>query len=273
MASLRTYPVLAALAAGILMAGCSFIGDQAESPSAAKPEKTKALTPREDKCPDPVGYWAFNEGEGTNIVDSSGNGNNGYIVNNMRGIQWAAGRSGRGLAFTSDPSRANTSGCVVVPGMNKYDFTNGITIEAWIMPDKDINLKALYEIVSDTAASNHGPGFRFLIHWQRMAFNSGDRATKKTWGASTDSLKTPIYPGTWQHVAGTYDGSVFKVYIDGEEGGASAADLKMSGGHERISIGSIREGASYGFMGVIDEVKIYDRALSAVQILKHVKFD
>jgi hypothetical protein len=89
--------------------------------------------------------------------------------------------------------------------------------------------------------------------------------------AGSTPARTPIKPDIWYHVTATYDGSVFKVYLDGEEVGVSEPGLSLTKGQKDVFIGAYCGGYAYGFEGVIDDVKIYDYALSPAQILKHAK--
>ncbi|MCK5803868.1 MAG: LamG domain-containing protein [Lentisphaeria bacterium] len=74
-----------------------------------------------------------------------------------------------------------------------------------------------------------------------------------------------------RHVAGTYDGSVFRVFVDGKLGGSSAPGLEMTKGQPDIGIGSFRYGLVLRFSGKIDDVNIHDRALSEADIRRKAK--
>jgi hypothetical protein len=73
-----------------------------------------------------VGYWSFDEGEGTIAHDYSGNSNDGTIY----GATWVDGKVGKALSFdgVDDYVRVNDS--------SNFDITDAITIEAWIKPIK-----------------------------------------------------------------------------------------------------------------------------------------
>jgi hypothetical protein len=74
-----------------------------------------------------------------------------------------------------------------------------------------------------------------------------------------------LQPGRWHHLAMTYDGSVLRVYIDGREGGSVAIGRRRVAGGTPLDIGRRQDGYIY-FKGRIDEVRLYDRALSAKEI-------
>ena len=232
-------------------------------------EGGEAATPSAE-AKGPVAYWSFDEGTGSRVEDTSENGNHGTVANEMRSVKWVDGRSGKALAFTGKQSTRNEKGCVTIPGLGHHDFSTGMTIEGWIKLDPTIVRNGGYEIVSSTV-SDRGPGFRFRIAWQALWFGSGEGGAGTTWGGASTPAQTPIKAEVWYHIAGTYDGSVFRVYLDGAEVGASEPNLQLTKGQPTVFIGAYCGGYAYGFEGVIDEVKIYDHARSAVQILTDAK--
>jgi hypothetical protein len=88
-------------------------------------------------------------------------------------------------------------------------------------------------------------------------------------GQTTDQLVrgSPVTPvGTWTHVAATYDGSTLRVYVNGGLQGSKAVSgpIQTSGGPLRLGGNSV-----WGewFAGLIDDVRVYNRALGAAEIL------
>lgn len=213
-----------------------------------------------------IGCWQFNEIAGDAVKDSGLEGNHGKIKKLNEYPKLAEGLSGKALEFGN--GKEGRSGCVVIPGMGKYDFSRGLTVAAWIKLNACRN--TTYEIVTDTV-SDRGPGFRFRISGGGLQLFSGDGA--KTWGAGSNPAITRINPNVWHHVAGAYDGSVFRVYLNGEQVGESDPGLSLTKGQNYISIGAYGGGYAYGFEGIIDEVKIYNYPLSALDILKNCNFE
>ena len=72
-----------------------------------------------------VAYWKFDEGSGTTVSDSSGNGNTGTLVN---GPLWTAGRVGNALFFDGIDDN------VTVPDSNSLDLSSSFTLSAWVNP-------------------------------------------------------------------------------------------------------------------------------------------
>ncbi|MCX5642411.1 MAG: hypothetical protein NTY10_04180 [Candidatus Omnitrophica bacterium] len=217
----------------------------------------------------PVCSLNFDQGEGLVIKDASGNNNNGAILNEGKNTKWGEGKVGKALEFTAgDPAARSNNGCVAVAGMDKYNFTKGLTVEAWVKFNDKRKREETCEIISNTFSSR-GKGFRFAVSWNMLFLGSGEGGNDgKTWGAFSNEAQNPIKNNVWYHVAGTYDGSLFKVYLNGEEVKTSAPGLTLTEGQKTVSVGSYSGGSAYGVNGIIDEVKIYDYARSALDILK-----
>ena len=222
----------------------------------------------------PVCSLNFDQGEGLVVKDASGNNNNGAILNEGKNTKWGEGKVGKALEFTAgDPTARSNNGCVAVSGTDKYNFTKGLTVEAWVkFNDKWLARSDSCEIISNTVG-DRGKGFRFVVAWNSLQLRSGEGGNGTTWGAASNSAKNPIVSNTWYHIAGTYDGSLFKVYLNGEEVGVSEKGLALTEGQKTIYIGAYNGGYAYGFNGTIDEVTIYDYARSALDILKDAKLN
>ena len=214
----------------------------------------------------PLASWGFDEQAGDAVVDGSGNGFNGKVVRTTGETpKRVPGHTGMGMAF-----KVEERGCVTIPTLGKHDFSKGMSFEAWIKFD-DIVREERYEIIS-TVKHEAGPGFRCLVNYGFIFFGSGTYGEKpEQWGAYSTPAQTQIKAGVWYHVAGTHDGSVFRVYVDGKLAGESKPDRALTLGYDDLFIGAYGGGYDHRFNGIIDDVKIYGRTLSALQILKHAK--
>lgn len=217
-----------------------------------------------------LAHWTFDDAAGAVVRDSTGNGHDGTISHDMRCVTRVKGRNGKALAFTGNQATRHENGCVVVPSMPADEFSAGMTVSAWIKLAPSMVRSGTYEIVSNTF-SDRGKGFRLRSSWQALNFVSGEGGNGKTWGASSNPSQTPIASGVWYHVAGTYDGSVFRTYLDGQLVGASAPGLALTRGRPHVYIGSYNDGYAYGFEGVIDDVRLFTRPLSALEVLRQAK--
>jgi len=162
------------------------------------------------------------------------------------------------------------AGCVLVPGMKKLDFSKGFTIETWIkFNDKHIRRDTCY-IASDGAWK--GPGWRFIISYNCLFIQSGDG--KKMWGVGSKAAEHGGFENNrWYHVAATYDGSVYRIYIDGVEMGVSKPSPAITKGSDSLTIGAYSGGMTSVFVGTIDEVRLYNKAKSGLEILKDARLE
>jgi len=197
---------------------------------------------------DLVGYWKFDEGSGTTAYDSSGNGLDGTLNGDP---QWVEGQLGGALDFDGDDA-------VEIPHNPLLSITDEITITAWTYMRGNASGELAIVSKGGWAANDlpyeltETPGG--VIFWQ--FYDDGGRDT-----CAPDS--PPVEE--WHHLAATYDGQIFKCYIDGELAEEWAYAGTMPENTASVTIGQRSRGGTY-FNGMIDEVAIYDRALSEDEI-------
>ena len=194
-----------------------------------------------------VAAYGFDEGAGISALDGSGNNNTGAVS----GTQWiAAGRFGGALSFNG------TSSLVSVSDSASLDLTTAMTLEAWVQPAavggwRTALLKERPQGLAYALYAHEDPsGPAGYVNVQ------GDRAVGGT-GALT--------VGQWTHLAMTYDGATLRLFLNGVQVASRAQT-----GAATVSTGMLRIGGNsiWGeyFQGVIDEVRIYNRALMASEI-------
>lgn len=198
-----------------------------------------------------LGLWHMNESAG-NIVDSSGNGNNGTVNGGVAYSQ--PGKMGTALSFNGSDSY------VFIPNHSSLNPEDELTLLAWVNWDIDPALGLSHASIINKYGDNQyrlhhtnsNSAFEFAV---RTAPN-GDR-----W---VNSVTKP-QAGVWYFVVGTYDGSDLKIYVNGnlENTASHGGDLVTS--TSDLNIGR-RTSNDRFFDGTIDEVAIFDRALSSQEI-------
>jgi hypothetical protein len=207
--------------------------------------------------PGPVGHWEFDDGEGTIAVDSSGNGLDGILMGDP---QWSAGIIGGALDFDGDGDYVDCGNDA------SLDITGPISIALWIRPDADDpEGQATTTAPMAKAMAGMSPSWSYQVRYgwgspqpyMAFTFNSSPRA----WVYVGKNLERY----EWCHIACSHDGTTLKCYLNGEETDSTPMGA-ITSSETPVLIGS--DGWACDWIGAIDEVAIYDRALSADEILE-----
>lgn len=198
-----------------------------------------------------VGYWRFDEGTGIVLHDSSTSGNNANTVN----VVWAAGAANLPPLKFPDAAAININGGYAFPGTAGLPPTNGKqTISVWAL----------------LRAATGGDQYIVCL-WsqaQSKAISLGVRAGQLSawkWGPVQLVGTTAPAVGGWHHLAYTYDGTTHRLYLDGRQVDMSTA------APDAATLDHAQFGAYAGgslFNGLLDDLRIYDVALSAAQIAR-----
>jgi hypothetical protein len=194
-------------------------------------------------------YLPFNEGSGSTANDKSPMGNNGTI----NGADWEnQGKIGSCLSFQSGDY-------VDVPHSASLSITDEITIMAWI--NMAIDSSGEMAIVSKgTWAANDLPYELTVTPGDVIFWQFYDDAGRDTCSPSSPPVNE------WHHIAATYDGAIFKCYIDGALGEEWAYAGTMPENIASVTIGKRSKAAGTYFTGLIDEVVIFNRAISVDEV-------
>jgi len=187
-----------------------------------------------------VGYWSFDDGNGTTASDSSGNRNNGTLVN---GPAWVSGKVGGALDFDGSDDYVD------IPDSSSLTLSQ-VSVILWMKADVAKNSYLQSKGASSTQEYELRTGSDGSFLW--IAKGSNVTAGKFT-------------IGTWTQVAGTYDGVMMKLYVNGVQVGSKAASGALNSANAPLRIGSTMYGTEV-FPGTIDDVRIYNRALRAAEI-------
>ncbi len=203
-----------------------------------------------------VGYWKFDEGSGLTAIDSSGLGHNGVFNGTIADSHSSTNCKQGGCILLS----ASSSQYVRVPGAASTSMANGHTIALWFKPSiLALSTNILVSSPSLPYISNHLSPFKT---YHRAIIGGVQNAVQGPTNATV---------GTWAFQVGTYDGSNLRAYTDGVAGAPmalSGADTRDIPSSDVLCIGSYdcRTTPTFFTNGSIDEVRIYNRALTDTEI-------
>jgi glucose/arabinose dehydrogenase len=196
-----------------------------------------------------VAAYTFGEGAGATAGDASGSGRVGIIG----GATWTPnGRFGQGLSFDG------IDDWVTVADAAALDLTTGMTIEAWVRPTA---LGGWRTVVMKEAAG----GLAYSLY-------ADDDTPSRPAGYVNRNNRDVSAPGagplpldTWTHLAVTYGGGFLRLYVNGVQAGSTAVNGNIRTTTDALRIGGNSVWGEY-FAGSLDEVRIYNRALTAMEI-------
>ena len=202
--------------------------------------------------PNQVAAFSFSEGGGATTIDNSGSGHNATLVN---GPTWTTGKYGNGISFDG------IDDYVSVANPSTLNFgTSDFTIAAWV---KRQATGAEHNILSKTASGAWVSGGKeFYISGSDNTLGFGCFGI----GPDVHSTGTITDDGLWHYVTVTFTDSsnTVRLYIDGVLSGNGTLNLPADVGSHAIRIGS-NPGGTF-FRGALDEVRVFNRALSQSEI-------
>jgi methionine-rich copper-binding protein CopC len=196
-----------------------------------------------------VGAWGFNATSGTVATDNSGLGNNGTVS----GATWVTGLFGNGLQFNG------TSDWVTVPDANSLDLTTGMTLEAWVKPT------AAASGWSTVMLKERTGGFGYALY----AFDDANKPPAGYIRVGSDRAArgiTTLPVNQWTHLTATYGpDTTVRLYVNGELAGSLLTDGSITTSSLPLRFGGNAQDGEF-FTGVLDNIRIYNRALNAGEI-------
>lgn len=220
-----------------------------------------------------VAYWRFEEGAGSTASDSSGFGNTGIInQGNLQNSDVPVSLVPATGELNNFSLQLNGSGQFVIAADSpSLRPENAITIEAYVKLAGNVigNAAIVGRQLSNTHADSFNLGLRG--HAGVVGFNYPFVSLQLGAASVNVDIDTPLSVGQWYHLAGTWDGSQLKMYLDGNLEGAIAATGTISYPQSNpVVLGADNEASGnleWFFPGRIDEVRISDAALSPNQFL------
>jgi hypothetical protein len=198
----------------------------------------------------PVAAYGFDEGSGQRVADASDNSNDGATT----ARRTEAGRFGRALRMHR-PSEA-----AIVPDDGSLRPRKNVTLEAWVRPDRGQGSRA---IVVKEGGKRVAYALSTIGGRPQAVVNSGS-TTHLARAAS------PLKPGRWTHLTAIYDGRTIRLLVGGVQAARTPASGKLLTARGPLRIGAGGTGGNR-FLGRIDEVRIYARALKDAEVVRDMR--
>ncbi|MCP4261061.1 MAG: LamG domain-containing protein [Planctomycetes bacterium] len=197
---------------------------------------------------DLIGWWRLDEGSGTTATDMSGAGHDGQFAEGTP--EWVEGKFGNALKFDGTNK-------VEIPDHPDFHMTDAVSIALWAKPEDSQPEYGKFFCKQKSGEYPYG-----------IQYNQSGSSIRGTVNASarSDTSSTPSFVGEWAHLCMTYDGTAVILYKDGEEVGRNDASGELQQNDLSLSIGG-RLGSGQNFNGVIDDVKLYNHALTPEEVL------
>ncbi|MBI2928257.1 MAG: LamG domain-containing protein [Verrucomicrobia bacterium] len=205
-----------------------------------------------------MGHWTFDAGAGTDIEDSSGQGNHGTPINPQPNT-WTSGKSGGALYFDGTTGAGSTY--VAIPDAASLHLTHAISFAAWVRCDDTARDAPILAKEGDGNLSYwfgaYGPAnFGVLL----------DADGNQPWSIY-DRDQGAVPRSLWAHLASTWDGATIRHYLNG----VLLPQTATFGGLIHVAGGDLVIGANVpyrttAFKGALDDVRLYDHALSASEV-------
>ena len=197
--------------------------------------------------PFPLGRWSFDDcnAQRTELFDSSGSGHTAF---RSVDVACAAGKEGQAVAI------ADRADIVYVPDQPDFAFGGGVTVAGWFNPSALGGVRTLFRKrdvgTSSFALVANGNRYQFVINLGR------GRAA---------AVSAPATARVFTHVAGTYDGAMLRLYLNGVEAAQQAVTGAIDPGEGPVLIGN--DGFQRRFDGSIDNAFLDRRAATADEVL------
>ena len=205
-----------------------------------------------------LGWWKFDEGSGLTAVDSAANygvtGHNGTLGGSPVPT-WTTGQLGGALNYSGAQSlNTNASSSVFMTST-----TNPFTITVWVNPSQISASPIGNRIINLHRGATAGSGFALALGASNRIqyYNGADGVTSNF----TNTIST----NAWTHVAMTYDGTTFRPYVNGVADSGTRTIAHQAGGSFSVYIGTF-DATQLFYYGKIDDVRIYNRALTAQEV-------
>ena len=212
-----------------------------------------------------AGLWHMDEGSGSSIADNSGNGNTGTFYGSLSWEGTDGGRwgnrtdikfaTGSALYFSGDDT-------VVFPNSASLDITgNTLSLETWM------KITSWYTWGRIMVKGNYPATTWHYSFGESNVSGVVSFGVKDSGGGS--GVNYSISLNEWHHVVGVYNNGLMSVYVDGSLYATSTAVPPIVSTGVAFSLGHQANRGYEPYIGVLDEVRVYNRVLSAGEIVAH----
>jgi hypothetical protein len=196
-----------------------------------------------------VGHWSFDEGQGSILHDHSEHQNHGQV----HGARWVNCGDGHALQFDGFDDFVDCG------NHSSLDIRGPVTLSAWIRP-------------ATASAKEPGVVGKYFDSYALTLYRGGC-----WWYISSggNNVATSLKTGQWHHVVGTFDGQRMRLYVNGVEQANKRSKYRQVAQGKNLLMGRVvpdpdaANAASHArghFQGLLDEVKVFNRALSMAEV-------
>lgn len=199
-----------------------------------------------------VGYWKLDEGDGYITADSSGYGAAGELFGSAL---WCEGYMGAGVELDGIDSYVDCT-----PGEGQFEIEEALTLSVWANQ-------------WDIGNSEHNPWLVKGDNAYSLKHYSGNTYEFCIYSGTWNCVQTPIDSAhlyEWHHYAGTYDGEILKIYVDGMLAASDtlAEFTYILVSEHAVNLGRDAQNTDRLFNGQLDEAMIYNVVLTDEQIMQ-----
>jgi len=198
-----------------------------------------------------VASWPCDEGQGAVLHDRTGHGGDGRI----HGAKWV--RCGRLFALEFDGLDDEVD-LGTPPALN---LSRAVSVEMWVK-----------------AAGTPSAGEPGIFGKSYESFVLTHYVDGNAWwyiSGGGNNARAPLAAGTWHHVAGTFDGKQLRLYVDGALAGIGQSKAATIGRDDRCFVGTSSGNRQFtkgkNFRGMVSQIRVYDRAISADEVAHHYR--
>jgi hypothetical protein len=242
-----SYLIVLTLILGLVLTGCSLLSNVGQVPSTEQkgmPSSTANL----------VALWHFDENSGSIAYDSTDNSNDGMIY----GVtNWVNGKLGKALSFNGTNNYVNCG------DSTDFEFLGDFSVEVWVK--HSVNSNQVY--MSKWTGAGSGSQWWLGFYNNKACFGVYTTESTPDWRLAWG---TDIADGEWHHVVGVRSGTDIYIYQDGALKGSGAPySVNIAGNNVApLTIGNFNGSSGWWwFNGDVDEVRIWDGALTTDEIL------